>query len=67
MAAYRDEVDEMAKGFVGYEVKYVRREDNVAVDLLCKPGSGRKPIPAGIFLEHLRVPSIQGADPDNPK
>ena len=67
MAAYRDKVDEMAKGFVGYEVKYVRREDNAAADLLSKLGSGRKPIPAGIFLEHLRVPSVQGADPDNPE
>ncbi|KAK1614120.1 hypothetical protein QYE76_019637 [Lolium multiflorum] len=27
MAAYRDEVDEIAKCFLGYEVKYVRRDD----------------------------------------
>ncbi|KAK1628320.1 hypothetical protein QYE76_002635 [Lolium multiflorum] len=30
MAAYRDEVDEIAKCFLGYEVKYVRRDDNTA-------------------------------------
>ncbi|KAK1615357.1 hypothetical protein QYE76_020874 [Lolium multiflorum] len=28
MAAYKDEVDEIAKCFLGYEVKYVRRDDN---------------------------------------
>ena len=28
MAAYRDEVDDMSKHFSGYEVKYVKREEN---------------------------------------
>ncbi|KAK1665804.1 hypothetical protein QYE76_053963 [Lolium multiflorum] len=41
MAAYRDEVDEIAKCFLGYEVKYVRRDDNTAADMLSKLGSGR--------------------------
>ncbi|KAK1668478.1 hypothetical protein QYE76_056637 [Lolium multiflorum] len=41
MAAYRDEVDEIAKCFLGYEVKYVRRDDNAAADMLSKLGSGR--------------------------
>ncbi|KAK1614571.1 hypothetical protein QYE76_020088 [Lolium multiflorum] len=59
-AAYRDEVDEIAKCFLGYEVKYVRRDDNTMADMLSKLASGRKPIPPGIFLEHLRTPS----DPD---
>ncbi|KAK1585292.1 hypothetical protein QYE76_008124, partial [Lolium multiflorum] len=40
MAAYRDEVDEIAKCFLGYEVKYVRRDDNTAADMLSKLGSG---------------------------
>ncbi|KAK1678938.1 hypothetical protein QYE76_039786 [Lolium multiflorum] len=66
MAAYRDEVDEIAKCFLGYEVKYVRRDDNTVADMLSKLGSGRKPIPPGIFLEHLRVPSVKGANPENP-
>ncbi|KAK1603674.1 hypothetical protein QYE76_027347 [Lolium multiflorum] len=51
----RDEVDEIAKCFLGYEVKYVRRDDNTAADMLSKLGSGRKPIPPG--LEHLRCSS----------
>ncbi|KAK1650708.1 hypothetical protein QYE76_068513 [Lolium multiflorum] len=62
MAAYRDEVDEIAKCFLGYEVKYVRRDDNTAADMLSKLGSGRKPIPPGIFLEHLRTLS-EGCKP----
>ncbi|KAK1665080.1 hypothetical protein QYE76_053239 [Lolium multiflorum] len=65
MAAYRDEVDEIAKCFLGYEVKYVE-ETITAADMLSKLGSGRKPIPPGIFLEHLRVPSVKGANPENP-
>jgi ribonuclease HI len=34
MAAYRDEVDEMAKSFIGYDIKHVRREDNMVADTL---------------------------------
>ena len=66
MAAYRDEVDEIAKSFLGYEVKYVPREQNETADLLSKLGSGRKQIPPGVFLEHLRTPSVKGVDIDNP-
>src|SRR4051812_17437431 len=66
MAAYRDEVDEIAKSFLGYEVKYVPREQNEAADLLSKLGSGRKGIPPGVFLEHLWPTSLKGADTKNP-
>ena len=34
--------------------------------MLSKLGSGKKPILPGIFLEHLRVPSVKGADKENP-
>src|SRR3954447_21349052 len=34
--------------------------------MLSKLGSGRKPIPPGIFLEHLRVASVKGEDEANP-
>ncbi|XP_051225799.1 uncharacterized protein [Lolium perenne] len=66
MAVYRDEVDEITKCFLGYEVKYIRRDDNTGADMLSKLGSGRKPIPPRIFLEHLRIPSVKGANPENP-
>jgi hypothetical protein len=65
MAAYRDEADEMAKRFLGYDIKHVRREDNMAADTLSKLGSSRKVVPPGVFLEHLYVPSVKMADPKN--
>jgi hypothetical protein len=67
MAAYRDEVDDMAKSFLGYDIKHVRREDNMAADTLSKLGSSRKAVPPGIFLEHLHIPSVKMVDPENPK
>src|SRR3954469_22291300 len=66
MAAYRDKVDEISMSFLGYKVKYVPREQNEAADLLSKLGSGHKRIPPGVFLEHLRTPSVKGADINNP-
>jgi hypothetical protein len=67
MAAYRDEVDEMAKSFLGYSIKHVRREDNMAADTLSKLGSSRKAVPPGVFFEHLHVPSVKMVDPENPE
>jgi hypothetical protein len=67
MAAYRDKVDEMAKSFLGYNIKHVRREDNMATDTLPKLGSSRKAVPPGVFLEHLHIPSVKMADLENPE
>jgi hypothetical protein len=67
MVAYRDEVDEMAKSFLDYDIKHVRREDNMAADTLSKLGSSRKAVPPVVFLEHLRVPSVKMVDPENPE
>jgi hypothetical protein len=49
------------------EVKYVKRDENMVGHLFFKLGSWQKPIPHDIFLEHLRIPSVKGANPDNPK
>jgi hypothetical protein len=65
MVVYRDEVDEMAKSFLGYDIKHVRREDNMVADTLSKLGSRRKAVPPGVFLEHLHVPSVHMVDPEN--
>jgi hypothetical protein len=67
MAAYRDKVDEMAKSFLGYDIKHVPREDNMADDTLSKLGSSRKAVLPGVFLEHLHVPSVKMVDPENPE
>jgi hypothetical protein len=34
---------------------------------LSKLGSSRKAVPPGVFLEHLRVPSVKMVDPENPE
>jgi hypothetical protein len=67
MAAYRDEVDEMAQSFLGYDIKHIRREDNMAADTLSKLGSSRKAVLPGVFLEHLHVPSVKMVDLENPE
>jgi hypothetical protein len=67
MAAYKDEVDEMAKSFLSYDIKHVRQEDNMAAGTLSKLGSSRKTVPPGVFLEHLHVPSVRMVDPENPE
>jgi hypothetical protein len=67
MAAYRDEVDEMAKSFISYDIKHVRREDNMTADTLSKLGSSRKAVPPDMFLENLHVPSVKMVDPENPE
>jgi hypothetical protein len=66
MAAYRDEVDEMAKSFLGYDIKHIWREDNMAADTLSKLGSS-KAVPPGVFLEHLHVPPVKMLDPKHPQ
>jgi hypothetical protein len=63
MASYRNKVDEMAQCFLGYGVKYIRIDDNTATDMLSKLGYGLKIIQPEIFLDHLWVPSVQGAYP----
>jgi hypothetical protein len=67
MAAYRDEVDEMAKSFLSYDIKHVQREDNMAADTVSKLGSSHKAVPPGVFLEHLHVPSVKMVDPKIPE
>jgi ribonuclease HI len=67
MAAYRDEVDEMAKSFLSYDIRHVRQEDNMAADTLSKLGSSHKAVPLGVFLEHLCVPLVKMVDEVYPR
>ncbi|KAK1614823.1 hypothetical protein QYE76_020340 [Lolium multiflorum] len=61
----RDEVDEIAKCFLGYEVKYVRRDDNTAADMLSKLGSGRNQFRLEFSSSICEYP-LKGANPENP-
>jgi ribonuclease HI len=67
MVVYRDEMDEMAKSFIGYDIKHIQREDNMAAGTLSKLGSSRKAVPPGVFLEHLHIPSVKMVDLENPE
>jgi hypothetical protein len=55
-------VDEMAKSFLGYDIKHERREDNMAANTLSKLGSSHKAVLPGVFLEHMHVPSVKMVD-----
>src|SRR3954466_1052367 len=66
MAAYKAIVDELSKSFEDFEVQHIPRGENEEADALSRIGSARKQVPDGIFLEHLRVPSIVGVDEDYP-
>jgi hypothetical protein len=39
----------------------------MVADTLSKLGSSRKVVSLGVFLEHLRVPSVKMVDPENPE
>jgi hypothetical protein len=60
-------INEMAKNYIGYDIKYVKRKDNMADDTLSKLGSGRKAVPQGVFLEHMYIPSVNMEDQQNPE
>jgi hypothetical protein len=50
----------------GIEFQHVPRNNNMAADVLSKLGSRRTLVPAGVFVEDLRKPSIKLLDPDSP-
>jgi hypothetical protein len=45
--------------FEGLEFHHVSRDNNVIADILSKLGSKRALVPAGVFLQDLRKPSIR--------
>jgi hypothetical protein len=50
----------------GIEFQHVPR-NNIAADVLCKLGSRRALVPAGVFAQDLRKPSIKLLDSNNPE
>jgi ribonuclease HI len=55
---YVQEVRKLENKFSGLEVHHVLREHNVAADALSKLGSTRAQLPAGVFVQELKQPSI---------
>jgi hypothetical protein len=67
MDAYCAEIRKLEGHFEGIEFQHVPRNNNVAADVLSKLGSRRALVPAGVFVQDLRKPSIKLLDPDSPE
>jgi ribonuclease HI len=67
MDAYCAEIRKLEGHFEGIEFQHVPQSNNVAADVLSKLGSRRALVPAGVFVQDLRKPSIKLLDPDNPE
>jgi hypothetical protein len=59
MDAYVQEVRKLENKFSSLEVHHVIREHNVGADILSKLGSTRAQVPAGVFIQELKQPSIK--------
>jgi ribonuclease HI len=59
MNAYCAEVRKIEDHFEVLEFHHVSRDNNVAADMLSKLGSKRALVPAGVFIQDLRKPSIR--------
>jgi ribonuclease HI len=67
MDAYCAEIRKLEGHFEAIEFQHVPRNNNIATDVLSKLGSRRALIPASVFVQDLRKPSIKLLDPDNPE
>jgi hypothetical protein len=59
MNAYCAEVRKLEDHLEGLEFHHVSRDNNMAADVLSKMGSKRVLVPAGVFVQDLRKPSIR--------
>ena len=59
MAAYHQEVDNIASHFKGYQLDHLDRWKNEATDALSPLGPQRKPVPPNVFLDVLHNPSLK--------
>jgi ribonuclease HI len=55
------EVRKLENKFSGLEVHHVVRDHNVGADILSKLGSTRAQVPAGVFVQELKQPSIKSS------
>jgi ribonuclease HI len=67
MDAYYAEIHKLEGHFEVIEFQHVPRNNNIAADVLSKLGSRQALVPAGVFVQDLRKPSIKLLDSNNPK
>jgi hypothetical protein len=65
MDAYCAEICKLEGYFEGIEFQHVPRNNNMAADVLSKLGYRRALVPAGVFVQELRKPSIKLLRSDN--
>jgi ribonuclease HI len=61
MDAYVLEVRKLENKFSSLEVHHVVREHNIRAHILSKLGSTRAQVPAGVFIQELKQPSIKSS------
>jgi hypothetical protein len=61
MDTYVQEVRKLENKFSGLEVHHVVREHNIGASMLSKLGSTRAQVPAGVFIQELKQPSIKSS------
>jgi hypothetical protein len=61
MVTYVQEVRKLENKFSGLKVHHVVREHNVGANVLSKLGSTRAHVPAGVFVQELKQPSIKSS------
>ena len=59
MDANVQEVCKLENKFSGLEIHHVIRDDNIGADVLSKLGSTQAQVPAGVFVQELKQPSIR--------
>ncbi|XP_012701486.1 uncharacterized protein LOC105914422 [Setaria italica] len=64
MDAYCAKIHKLDAHFDGLEFHHVPRDHNIATDVLPKLGSKHAQVPADVFIQDLRKPSIKMLDPD---
>jgi ribonuclease HI len=67
MDAYYANIRKLVGHFEGIKFQHVPQNNNVAADVLSKLGSRRALVPACVFVQDLRKPSIKLSDADNPE
>jgi ribonuclease HI len=67
MNTYYAEIRKLEAHFEGLEFRHVSRDNNVAADVLSKLGYKLALVPASMFVQELRKPSIRLlSDPETP-
>jgi hypothetical protein len=61
MDAYVQEVRKLENKFSGLQVHHVVREPNIGADILSKLGTTHVQVPAGVFIQELKQPSIKSS------